>query len=472
MILKKPARSWVPRSFQERGVGIMIQQACAGLLFDPGMGKTTTSYAAFSILLAKGFVERMLVVAPLRVAYNVWPVQCKEWKEFQHLRVGILHGPGKDEVLRNYKDYDILCINPEGLAWLMGAKLNAKKQMTLDPLRIKLLQQVFQVLLVDESTKFKDSQTTRFKIMKQMVPKFKRRYILTGTITPNGLMDLFGQIYILDEGQVLGRYITHYRNAFFYPSGFGGYTYLPQPDAEERIVEKIKPLVIRLDADDYLKLPKLINNDIMITLPPAARKVYDRMDAAMMADVADGRIVAANAAVASSKCRQIANGGLYTGEEKGEWADIHDAKLEALQDYLEQLGGKPCLIAYEFDFDRQKIQSKLKIPCIGKGSTPKKDSLLIQQFRRGELTALLGHPETISLGLDGLQDSCHNIFWYGIPWNLLHYLQTIDRVRRQGSEAEFVVNTRLIAEDTVDERVVKVLGQKDATQDDFLTLLK
>lgn len=472
MILSKPVRSWKPHSYQERGVTLMIQQACAGLLFDPGMGKTTTSYCAFSILQQQGFVKRMLVVAPLRVAYNVWPVQCKEWEEFKHLRVGILHGPNKDAVLADAENYDILCINPEGLPWLTGASLNAKKQLIVDKARLAMIRRLLDVLLVDESTKFKDSQTTRFKIIKQLVPIFRRRYILTGTIAPNGLLDLFGQIYLLDEGQSLGRYITHYRTTFFYPSGFGGYTYLPQPDAQERIVEKIKPLTMRLDAADYLELPELVNDDIYVELGARERKMYSRMEEAMMAEVAAGNVVAANAAVASSKCRQIANGGLYTGLEDGDWDDVHDIKLSALEDLLDQLGGQPCIIAYEYDFDRQKIRKKLKLPCIGRGSTTKKDSLLIQQFRRGEIPALLGHPETISLGLDGLQDSCNNICWYGLPWNLLHYLQTIDRIKRQGSTSKQVFNHRIIMRDTVDERVLRVLGDKTATQNSLLNLLK
>lgn len=451
---------------------MMISQACAGLLFDPGMGKTTTCYAAFSILQQQGFVKKALVVAPLRVAYNVWPVQCQEWEEFKHLRVGILHGPKKDLVLKNADDYDMLVINPEGLDWLLGAKRDGRGKIVIDPARRALIKKLLDVLIVDESTKFKDSATNRFKLLKQVIPLFRRRYILTGTIAPNGLLDLFGQIYILDEGASLSRYITHYRNEFFYPSGFGGYTYLPQPDALDRIVYKIQPLTMRLAAADYLELPELVDNDIFVDMPPEAWRMYDRMYNDMMAQVAADAVVAANAAVASSKCRQIANGGLYTGLEKGDWADVHNAKLVALEELLDQLQGAPCLIAYEYDFDREKIAKKLKIPCIGKGSTAKKDSALIQQFRRGELPALMGHPETISLGLDGLQDSCFNICWYGIPWNLLHYLQTIDRIKRQGSTAPRVFNHRIIARYTVDERVLRVLGDKDATQTNLLDLLK
>lgn len=460
-------RSWKPHSFQKKGVKLGVSQACLGLLFDPGMGKTTTAYAILSILLKQSLIRCALVIAPLRVVYNVWPRQCKEWKEFEHLKVGILHGPGKDNVLANAAEYDILCINPEGLDWFTGAVHS--KGTKLDPARVKMLREIFDYLIVDESTKFKDSGTQRFHVLRKLVPMFRRRMILTGTIVPNGLLDLFGQIYILDEGAALHPYITRYRNEYFHSSGFGGYTFLPQPDAEARIVKKIAPLVLRLEAKDYLELPELTNDDRYLEFPSEkVKKLYKAMENEMMVDIEEGRIVAANAAVASSKCRQIANGGMYIAAPA--WEKLHTAKLDALRDLIEELSGQPLLIAYEFNFDWEMIEKALKIPRIG--VSPKKDTALIQAFRAGTLPALMGHPESISLGLDGLQDNCSHICWYGIPWNLLHYTQTIDRVVRQGSRASRVINHRLIMADTVDERVLTVLGHKDKTQRDFLELLK
>jgi SNF2 family DNA or RNA helicase len=460
-------RSWLPHSFQKKGVRLGVSQACVGLLFDPGMGKTTTAYAILTILLKQSLVRCALVIAPLRVVYNVWPRQCREWKEFEHLNVGVLHGPQKENVLAHAEQYDILCINPEGLDWLTGAVHT--KGTKLDPVRVKMLREIFDYLIVDESTKFKDSGTQRFHVLRKLIPMFRRRMILTGTIVPNGLLDLFGQIFILDEGAALHPYITRYRNEYFYPSGFGGYTFLPQPDAEVRIIKKIAPLVLRLEAKDYLELPECLDDDRYLEFPDEkVKKIYKAMEDEMMADIADGRIVAANAAVASSKCRQIANGGLYT--QAPEWQKIHSVKLDALRDLIEELSGQPLLIAYEFNFDWEMLEKVLHIPRIG--ISPKKDSMLIQAFRSGALPALMGHPESISLGLDGLQDNCSHICWYGIPWNLLHYKQTIDRVVRQGSKAKRVINHRLIMRGTVDERVLTVLGQKDKTQRDFLELLK
>jgi len=282
---------------------------------------------------------------------------------------------------------------------------------------------------------------------------------------------LFGQIYILDEGASLGRYITHYRTKWFYPSGYGGYDWKPQVNARDEISKAIAPLVVQFDPGDHLQLPELLPpHDIFVELPPAAREQYKSMETELKSKLAAGTIVAANAAVASGKCRQIANGSLYTEEGSKEFVNVHDEKLDALTDLIEELSGEPLLITYQFKFDAVRIAARLKIPSIGSGSVAA-DMAVIQAFRRGELPAVMGHPETISLGLDGLQDSCHNICWYGLPWNLLHYLQTIDRVRRQGSRSNTVTLHRIIARGTIDEDVLEVLDKKDADQSDFLKLL-
>lgn len=460
-------RSWLPHSYQKDGVKLGVSQACLGLLYDPGMGKTTTCFAIVKILLAKKLIKRVLVIGPLRVVNNVWPVQCKEWKEFEDLRVGVFHGSGKDQV--DTDDYDIVCINPEGLNWLTGA-VHKKKSVKLDPGCVKFIKENFDMLIVDESTQFKDSSTKRFHTLRKLIPLFRRRMILTGTIVPNGLLDLFGQIYILDEGATLKPYITQYRSEFFYPHGWGGFDYQPQPDAEERIVAKIAPLVHRLEARDYLELPEVFNDDRFLQLPDGIRHQYVEMEHRLMTQVELGRVVAANAGVATSKCRQIANGGLYVGDEKHTWVPLHELKIDALEDLIDEMSGQPLLIAYEFEFDWERIAKRLKVPRIGVSA--KKDKELIQAFRRGDLPTLMGHPNSISLGLDGLQDHCSHICWYSIPWNLLHYQQTIDRVARQGSTASRVINHRLIMSNTVDERVLEVLGVKGKRQSDFLELLK
>jgi SNF2 family DNA or RNA helicase len=448
--------SWKPRSYQAEGVRLMISQASAGLLMDPGLGKTSCTYMALKILLQQGFIKRGLVICPLRPAYRVWPHQKDKYAEFADLRVCVLHGKDKEALLAD-PNYDIYVINPEGLDWLLApAKLPAVKKM-------------FDTLVVDESTKFKNPQTKRFKLLKTMIPHFKRRYILTGTPTPKGLMDLFGQVYILDEGATLGRYITHYRNEFFYPSGFGGYDWKPMHDAAKRIGDKIAPYVLRVAAKGNIELPELMFDDIWVDLPPAAMKLYQQMEEQMIISLASDDVVAANAAVASSKCRQIANGHIFTGVD--DWQHVHDAKLDALGDLIEQLQGEPLLVTYEFKFDAAALAAKFKMPSISSGNI-KKDDENVQRFSRGELEAVMGQPQSVSLGIDGLQDNCHHIAMLGVTWALQDYIQVIDRVRRSGSKSKHVVVHRILARGTVDERVLKVLDDRAATQANFMQLLK
>src|SRR3990172_4741681 len=235
---KQQPVSWEPRSFQMDGVVLCIKQACAGLLYKPGLGKTSVIYMAFRILQDKRYVDKMLVVCPLRPAYVVWPHQKDMFTEFQHFKVNVLHGPDKETLLED-DSADIYVINPEGLPWLFGWDSTKNR---VDKARAEYVAKKFPMLVVDEASKFRDSSTRRFKIMRQVVPKFKRRYILNGSFRPKSLIDLFGQIYILDEGHALGRYVTNYRTKYFYPSGYGGYDWTPLPHAPKEIAEKIAPL--------------------------------------------------------------------------------------------------------------------------------------------------------------------------------------------------------------------------------------
>lgn len=454
---KSQLPSWTPRSYQITGVELMIRQACAGLLWKPGRGKTSVVYMAFRILQERKFVNRMLVICPIRPMYRVWPNQCNDYAEFSHLRVGILHGADKAKVLAD-SSYDVYVINPEGLPWLFGNAENANRILSL-----------CSMLVVDESTKFKNPQTARFKLLKQWIKRFKRRYILTGSFRPKNLMDLFGQVYILDEGSSLGRFITHYRTTYFYPSGYGGYDWQPQPGAEKRVIEKIAPLCHVMNSEEGLGLPELVINDIWVDLPPDARLQYTSMEQALVAQVESGAVVASNAAVASGKCRQIANGILM--HEGGEYTEVHSAKMDALDDLLEQLQGNPALITYEFVADMSRMAERLKIPCISSGNA-KKDDALISQFSQGLLPAVAGHPQSIALGIDGLQKNCSDIIMVGLPWSFELYEQVIQRVRRSGSKAQSVTLHRILARDTIDEQVIKVLERRDAGQHSFLEMLR
>lgn len=430
----------------------MLSQSAAGLFLDPGLGKTSTVLAAIKILKQKNMLGKVLLVAPLRVIYKVWPDEIKKWADFEGLTYTILHDKPKTENLQ--KDVDIYLINPEGLLWL------------LDP---RLKRPSFSVLCVDESSKFKDSQTKRFKSLKPLLPNFKRRWILTGTPVPNGLTDLFGQMYILDLGRSLGRYITHFRTNYFEQTGYGGYEWKPRPGAFAEVVEKISPLVLQLSAEDYLQMPELIYSDICVELPPKALKTYRDVEEAFLTELEGGNIVAANAAVAGMKCRQIANGAVY--DEERNVLPVHEEKLDALEDLLEELGGAPTLVLYEFDHDRERIQGRLgDIPVLGSSLSPRKLEVLVDRFNAGDVPILLGHPASMGHGLN-LQQACRHIIWYGITWNLEFYDQAIARVYRQGQKADKVMVYHIVAKETLDEKVLKVLTKKDKEQQTLLRAL-
>jgi len=430
-------------------------------------------YAVIKILKDLGYVKRVLVVAPLKVAHNVWPVQKNEWEQFKDLTVSVLHGPKKEELLHD--DSLIHVINPEGLNWLLEARWsgkNASKKggVQVSEERLAFVKANYDMLVVDESTKFKHTTTNRFAVLRKFISVFKRRYILTGTISPNGLHDLFGQIYILDEGSSLGQYITHFRNKYFTPDPRIKGVWHPAENAAERVAEKIAPLVLRMRREDWLQMPELIFDDRYVTLPPEALHQYRLMEKELITMVSDKTIVAANTAVASGKCRQIANGALYVNGAQREHVVLHTAKLDELENLIDEMQGQSLLIPYVWQFDREMIQERLKIPCIGQGSEAK-DAVLINQFNSGLCPNLLGHPETISLGLN-LQGNCYHIAWYGLPWNLEHYLQTIDRIYRQGQKSFRVVVHRILAKDTLDEKMPLVLGKKGADMNDFMSLLQ
>jgi len=443
---------------------LAISQACLGLLLPPGAGKTTIVYAALGILQNAGFVQKMLVICPLKPAYNVWPRQKDAWDEFKHLRVCVLHGKDKEELLQS-DDYDIYVVNPEGLPWLFGS--DAKHKPSRE--RREFIRNKFQMLVVDESTKFKDTGTNRFKLLRNVVPVFKRRLILTGTLNPQGLIDVFGQIYILDEGASLGQYITHYRNSYFRTEPWNPHSYIPLPHAMENIGAKIANLTLRVDRSEIKGLPELKFDDRYVELPTAAQRLYDAAEEDLILRIEEKAIVAANAAVASSKCRQIANGFVYDNDGKAEY--IHSEKLEELKRLIEELQGEPLIVTYEFQEDRDVLARELQIPSISTGNA-KKDDETIQRFRRGAFPVVMGSTPSISMGIDGLQDVCGHMFMFGVTWKLVDYIQIIDRIRRQGSKHGYVIIHRCLARGTVDERVVRKLEGNEGNMIEFMDILE
>jgi len=446
---------YTPHEYQKKGIKFGLGQAAAGFFLDPGLGKTSIMYAIFKVLKVQGMVNRMLVVAPLRPALSVWPGEQEKWDDFQGLVVKVLHRVGKAHLLDPLADVHV--INPEGLPWLLATL----KKTKIFP---------WEMLVVDESTRFKHTNTQRFKNLKEILPKFQRRYILTGSPAPNGLLDLFGQIYILDGGAALGRVITHYRMNYFDNPDKLGWQWVPRKGAPEVIYEKLRPLVLRMEAKDYLELPELINNTVEVTLPARAKKVYDQMESTLLAAVDDNLVVAANAAAATSKCRQIANGGIYHGDGK-EWTDIHDQKIGTVAEIVEELQGKPCLVAYEFDHDLARLRTVFpEAPHIGGGVSANRFREIERSWNAGEIPVLLAQPQSVAHGLN-LQGTGATIIWHSLTWNLEDYDQFIRRVWRQGQKERVVVH-HIVAKDTVDEAIMKLLLKKDKTQRALLDALK
>jgi hypothetical protein len=430
----------------------------------PGAGKTTVTYAAFQILKRLKYVDKMLVICPLKPAYNVWPRQHKTWDEFKDLRVCVLHGKGKEELLKS-DDYDIYVVNPEGLSWLFGADARNSPGAA----RLRYVTDKFQILWVDESHKFKDTGTNRFKLMRKIIPKFKRRYIGTGTLNPTGLEDIFGQVFILDEGASLGSYITHYRSKYFHQQPWDKYDFIPNHGAFEEVAAKIAPYSLVVTRAEIEGLPPVFFDDRFIDLPPDAQRAYDSAERDLIIALQNKTIVAANAAVASAKCRQIANGFVYDND--GEATRFHTEKLEDLQGLIEELNGESLIVTYEFVEDRDLLMGTLKCPCISTGNA-RKDDETIERFRRGAYPVVLGSTASISLGIDGLQDICGHIYMYGITWKLVDYIQVIDRIRRSGSSHGSVIVHRGLARGTVDERVVRKLDEREEEMIDFMGVLQ
>lgn len=470
-----PAFNELAHSYQKRAVKFLLEHGAAALLFDPGMGKTAIVLRAFLALLRAKTARRMLVIAPLRVCQLVWPDEPNQWAEFTGLRVGLLHGKDKEKVLANVDDYDILVINPEGLAWLLTGAHNGR---FVDKRRWKAVGA--DLLVIDELTRFKSTKGTRFKLLKQVLPTFQRRWGLTGTPAPNGLLDLFGQMYVLDLGNALGRYITHYRMKYFYAVDPNGWKWVLQPGAAELIYERIKPLALRARAEDHLELPELVPLKIMVDLPSKVRDLYDALEEDFLAKVDAKEIVAANAAAASTKCRQVANGAVYIdddlasrvqGKKRGV-LELHEAKIEALRELREELNGQQLLVAYEFNHDEDRLRKAFPDAVfMSDAKTQAKAKAVETAWNGGEISLLFGHPSSMGHGLNFQKSSAQHVVWFSMFWDLELYDQFIKRIRRQGNKALRVFVHHIMTRDTIDETIFFVQRSKARTQSALLDAL-
>lgn len=480
----EPPVSWTPHHYQKQAMKFLIEHAAGALLLDPGLGKTSITLGALKVLMKRGLVQKTLIIAPLRVCQLVWPVERDKWKDFSGLRIEVLHGPDKDKALR--RDADIYVINPEGLDWLLGTEKSksivrrrnfltgevvdsTKTAVKVDVRAFKKLG--FDTLIIDELTRFKSASSLRFKALIQVHKTFGRRWGLTGSPAANGLLDLFGQFYILDEGRSLGKYVTHYRNKYF--NRVNTFAWAPMPGAEEHIYKAIEPLSLRMAAKD---LPELVYNTIKLELPELARQVYDALEEDLMVMIDNKRVVAANAAVMSGKCRQVANGGLYADPElvtkdfklpkaKRDWWDLHTEKVDAIESLVEELQGSPLLVAYEFNHDLARIQAKFgkDVPYIGKGVSLKRAKELVNLWNAGKLPLLFGNPQAMGHGLN-MQEVGRHVVWHSLTWDYELYDQFIRRVLRQGNKHSSVVVHHLVMRNTIDEAVLLATKRKGRGQ--------
>ena len=442
---------WEPHEYQKEAVKFLIEHGSGALWLDPGLGKTAIVLSAYRILKSKGLIKKMLVIAPLRPVYGVWPTEAQKWEQFEHYSVGVLHGAQKDKVLQ--KEHDIYVINFEGLSWL-SSKLNGKPWP-------------FEVLVIDEISYMKNTQTQRFKTLKPLLNKFHRRWGLTGSPAPNSLLDIFGPQYIIDQGATFGPYVSRFRSEYFYPSGYGGFEWKIQPDGEKRIHEKLEGKVLRMAALDHLDLPELTYNNIIIELPEEARKIYDDFEKKLTIELAAGEITAVNAAVAVMKGQQIANGGSYLDGDERQTIHIHDAKTDAVVELVEELSGQPCIIGYHFQHDLERLKKVFPdAPVIGSGIIGDKLDKIIEQWNAGEIPVLLAHPMSAGHGLN-LQGSGHAVIWYSLTWSLEVYEQFIRRLWRQGQKNHIVVH-HIIANKTIDKAIMLAIKNKDTTQQNLL----
>lgn len=481
-LFKPSSTPWQPHSYQKKAVKFLLEHAAAALFLDPGLGKTSITLAAVKLLKQKKVLDKVLLIAPLRVCYSVWPKEADKWLDFNGLKIVVLHGPDKDRLLQ--EPADIYVINPEGLEWLLqvtkSKTANGKTKVAVDLRRWKALG--FDTLVVDELSKFKHPSTNRFKALKLVLSTFQRRWGLTGSPASNGLMDLFGQCFVLDQGRTLGQYLTHYRMKYFLP-GHDGFSWVIREGAEQEIYERLRPLALRMAADDYLDMPALIENNIRVDLPEQVRRIYDQLEEDLIAKLNDKVVVASTAAAASIKCRQVANGGLYLDPEvqalvklpksKREWVHLHHEKVDALAELIEELQGSPLLVAYDFEHDLDRLRERLgqDVPYIGGGVSAKRSAELERAWNSGQLPVLLGHPQAMAHGLN-LQEVGHHVCWHSLTWDFELYDQFIRRVLRQGNKSKKVFVHHIIARDTVDEAVLAAVKAKRKGQNALFDALK
>lgn len=444
-----------PWPYQRHAEEHVMQHPAAGLFLEMGLGKTVATLTAVNRLLFDTLeVQRVLVIAPKRVAEDTWTTEAAKWDHLQHLRISRVLGSEKERITALRAGADLWVINRENVAWLVAHLGGAWP---------------FDMVVVDESSSFKSPKASRFKALRQVRPLVKRMVILTGTPRPNGLLDLWPQLYLLDQGERLCPTITRYRETFFIPGKRNGhvvYSYdlkeekdpLIGMDAYEKIIyERISDICISMRASDYLTLPERITRTVPVALGDKAVEMYRDFERRQVLALEEQKISAVNAAALCIKLQQFANGAVYN--EQGDYAVIHDEKLEKLEEIVESADGQPVMIFYWFKHDLERIKRKLKAykPQELKGQDD------IRRWNEGTISVLLLHPASAGHGLN-LQAGGNIIVWFGPIWSLELYQQANARLHRQGQRNAVIIH-HLVARGTIDEDIMAAVEHKAMGQD-------
>ena len=445
---------WKPEPYQERGVEWLATRPAAALFLPPGMGKTSISLAAVGMvgeLLRKRI--RTLVIAPLTVCLTTWQTEPAKWRQFSHLKVGLAHGSDKELILKD-DYYDIVVINYDGIAWMAPILASGHN---------------FDILLCDELTRLKHTTSKRFKTLKPLLSSFSFRWGLTGTPAANGLMDLFGQCYVLDMGKRLGKFITHFRLKYFYQKAFDQYRYFIRDVEATQLVEKISDMAMYLDPKDYLTLPPLIDVPLEVEFSKHEMGQYKVLEDDFILKLQDNIVTAANAGVLTSKLRQFTGGAVYSST--GVYDVVSRAKIDRLESLVEELAGEPLMVAYQFEHEYERLIRLFPDACAIRGGMSKnKLSETVEVWNQGQTPVLLVQPTAAALGLN-LQFGGSAICWFSLTFNLEEYIQLIARLLRRG-QTKSVMNYILAVKGTIDQHVAKVMVDKDATQNSVFEELK
>lgn len=444
--------------YQVRGVNHIIDNEYCALFLDCGLGKTVTTLTAIKELLDNCIISNALVIAPKKVTQVTWSDEIRNWEHLQGLTISVIDGTAKQRREAMAAKADIYAVSRDNIVWLVtecgGIKLP------------------YDMVVIDELSSFKNHASKRFRAMRK-VRKFIPRVVgLTGTPAPNGLIDLFAQMYLIDEGQRLGKTVTAYRNRFFRPGRRNGdivYTYelkAPQGETEQQISDLISDITISMTAEDYLRMPDRIMLYDYVDLAPKVLAMYRDFEKEQILELvnSDEPISAASAAALSNKLQQFANGAIYDAERNAR--DIHDEKLDKLEEIVEAANGEPVLVAYSYKHDLERIMQKLKAYRPVKLEKPGH----MADWNAGKIPVLVTHPASAGHGLN-LQKGGHIIVWFGNTWSLELYQQFNARLYRQGQGKPVTIH-HIVTRGTIDEKIIKSLDGKRETQDGLMESIK